>query len=173
MGVNYTDMYAPVVQHATCRSAIALALRNGYQMTHLDVKTAFLYADLEDEVYMEAPKGFGTRKDFGCRLLKSIYGLEQAPRMWYKKISASLTGLAFIQSNADENAFLCENNNGKMVLALYVDDCLFVGNDMNEMRRVEKELSMDYSMKNLGALSHFLGVQIIRTDRYISLTQRQ
>lgn len=69
-------------------------------MVHLDVKTAFLYGDLNEEVFMELPDEYRASQDLVCKLRKSIYGLKQAPLQWYRKISSSLLRMGFIQSDS-------------------------------------------------------------------------
>ena len=81
-GIDYFDVFAPVVSKNTLRLLLALAAVNDWDITHLDVETAFLYGDLEEDIYMEAPAGSYFPKGSILRLRKSLYGLKQAPRQW-------------------------------------------------------------------------------------------
>jgi hypothetical protein len=98
-GVDYLDTYAPVVKLTSIRILLAIAAIYGLEILQMDVVTAFLAGELEEEIYMEQPEGFeiGSREDFVCRLRKSIYGLKQAPRVWNEKIRRFLKSIGFEQ----------------------------------------------------------------------------
>ena len=81
-GVDYLDTYAPVVKLASIRILLAIAAIYGLEIHQMDIMTAFLAGDLEEEIFMEQPEGFevGTKEDdLVCRLRRSLYGLKQAP----------------------------------------------------------------------------------------------
>ena len=81
-GVDYLDTYAPVVKLTSIRILLAIAAIYGLEIHQMDIMTAFLAGDLEEEIFMEQPEGFevGTKEDdLVCRLRRSLYGLKQAP----------------------------------------------------------------------------------------------
>src|SRR5271169_4341381 len=103
-GIDYLDTYAPVVKLASIRILLSLAAIYGLEIHQMDVVTAFLAGNLEEEIYMEQPEGFevGTKdEDLVCRLRKSIYGLKQAPRVWNQRIRLYLKSIGFDQTYSD------------------------------------------------------------------------
>ena len=89
-GIDYTETYASVINKATTKVVMAMAAIKGYYIEQMDIVTAFLYSPIEEEVYVEQPKGFTNGKDKVCKLNKALYELKQSPRAWYKTISATL-----------------------------------------------------------------------------------
>ena len=99
------------------------------EIEQLDVKTTFLHAELEEEIYMQQPEGFEVKgkENLVCRLKKSLYGLKQAPRQWYKKFESFMLEHGFHKTQADHCVFVKRYNEGDfLILLLYVDDMLVV-----------------------------------------------
>ena len=96
-GIDYTDVFTPVVKMTTIRLVLSMVAAENLELHQLDVKTAFLHGDLEEEIYMEQPEGYTAKGDEGlvCRLKKSLYGLKQAPRQWYKKFDGYMFEIGF------------------------------------------------------------------------------
>ena len=90
----------------------------------MDVKTTFLNGLIEEEVYIEQPQGFeiDDREYYVCKLKKTLYGIKKAPRAWYRRIDGFLMSLGFTKSKADSNLYYKVENDGLMILLLYVDD---------------------------------------------------
>ena len=99
-----------------------------YQM---DVKSAFLNGDLEEEVYIEQPEGFilGNDENLVCRLKKALYGLKQAPRAWYYRLDKYLHQQGFSKGSADDNLYTKTKNDKLLILVVYVDDIIFGSNE--------------------------------------------
>ena len=97
----------------------------------MDVKTAFLHGDLEEEIYMEQPEGFKVygKENFVWKLKKSLYGLKQAPRQWYKNFESVMGEQDYKKTSSDHCVFVHKfsDNNDFIIILLYVDDMLFVG----------------------------------------------
>jgi hypothetical protein len=129
--VDYHETFAPIVRVISIRTLLALAPCNDWEVEQLDVMTAFLEADIEEEIYMRQPEGFRHTDINGeervCLLKKSLYGLKQAPRNWNKTITARLEEYGFSQSNADPGIYVFIKEGELYVLALYVDDIIIVG----------------------------------------------
>lgn len=100
-GVDYTDIFSPVVKLNTIRSVLSIVAIEDLHLEQLDVKTAFLHGDLDEEIYMYQPEGFSEKgkKNMVCRLKKSLYGLKQAPRQWYKKFDGFMNKEGFQKCN--------------------------------------------------------------------------
>jgi hypothetical protein len=130
----------------------------------MDVKTAFLNGDLEENVYMAQPKGFVVKgkERMGCRLKKSIFGLKQASRQWYLKFDSTTRKFRF-KENIEDNCIYAKFKNGKYIyLILYVDDILLARSDVNLLLETKKFLSSNFDMKDLGEPSFVLGIEIHR-----------
>ena len=96
-GVDYTEIFAPVVKLNTIKFVLSIIASKELYLEQLDVKTAFLHEDLDEEIYMHQPEGFSEegKKNMVCRLKKSLYGLKQTPRQWYKKFESFMHNESF------------------------------------------------------------------------------
>jgi hypothetical protein len=127
-GVDYEEVFAPVSRHVTVRTLLAVAAAKDLKVEQLDVKTAFLNGELEEEIWMEQPEGFEVGgKNQACYLLKTLYGLKQAPRAWHLKLTAEMESLGFEASVADPSLFVKKAGEETVYVAVWVDDCLLVG----------------------------------------------
>lgn len=123
---------------------------------------------------MKLPLGFRhTHPNKVCKLKKSLYGLKQTPRCWFKKISDALIRFGFIQSYEDYSLFSYERNGVELRVLVYVDDLLICGNDSHMLQRFKKYLSKCFAMKDLGKLKYFLGIEVSRGPEGIFLSQRK
>ncbi|WVY97343.1 hypothetical protein V8G54_029494 [Vigna mungo] len=163
-GVDYTEIFAPVVKLNTIRSVLSIVASEGLYLEQLDVKTTFLHGDLDEEIYMHQPEGFleERKRNMVCRLKKSLYGLKQAPRQWYKKFESFMHKEGFQKCNADHCCFFKKYKSSYIILLLYVDDMLVAGLDMDEIRSLKQQLSKEFDMKDLGPAKRILGMQITR-----------
>jgi hypothetical protein len=134
-GLDYKETYAPVVKHFSIRAIMAIAAARDLEMIQLDVKTAFLYGNLDEEIYMEQPEGFVTqgREQDVCRLIKSIYGLKQASRVWNIKFNEFIILFGLTKSTVDPCVYYrhlrrWEADEELTIFILYVDDGLIISN---------------------------------------------
>lgn len=127
-GVDYKETFAPVVRFDSIRVLLALAAEKDLEITNFDVKTAFLYGDLSECVYMKQPIGFEDKenKNLVCKLNRSLYGLKQSPRCWNRKFVSFLNKYKFRQLKTDQCVFVGCIANFKVYLAIYVDDGLLL-----------------------------------------------
>jgi len=129
----------------------------------MDVHNAFLHGDLDEEVYMKLPPGFRhSHPDKVCRLRKSLYGLKQAPRCWFKKLSDALLRFGFVQGHEDYSFFSYTRKGMEFRVLVYVDDLLICGNDEYMVQKFMEYLGRCFSMKDLGKLKYFLGIEVSR-----------
>jgi len=139
-GVDYLDTYAPVVKLASIRILLAIAAIYGLEIHQMDVVTAFLAGDLEEEIYMEQPEGFEVGgNDFVCKLRKSLYGLKQAPRVWNQRIRLFLKSIGFDQTYSDPCVYI--NKETDIIIAMWVDDLIIFGKDMASINNLKAQLN--------------------------------
>lgn len=175
-GIDFTETYAPVVSMKTLRSMISYSATENLLMHQMDVKTAFLNGELNEEVYMKQPKGYSDGTTKVCKLQKTLYGLKQSPREWNKVLDQSLLERRFIQSKADPCLYLLKNNNKlELALVVYVDDLIFIGSSANEtLLNDEKDyLKSRFQMTDLGQLKWILGIEVSIQKDFITLDQRR
>ena len=131
---------------------MALVAHYDLELHQMDVKTAFLNGDLEENVYMAQPKGFVMEESekLRCRLKKSIYGLKQASRQWYLKFDSTIKKFGF-KENIEDNCVYSKFKDGKFIfLILYVNDILLASSDVSLLLETKKILSSNFDMKDFG-----------------------
>jgi hypothetical protein len=121
-GIDYEETFAPVARYTSIRTIIALAASMGWKLHQMDVKTAFINGEIEEEVYIEQPEGFviHDEKSHMCRLKKAMYGLKHAPRAWYEKMDGFLMSLGFSKSVVDPNLYYHIVGDKCLILVLYM-----------------------------------------------------
>ena len=119
-GVDYDQTFAPVAKVTTFRLLLALSKVLKLQIHQLDVDSAFLYADLDEDVYMKPPPGMDIKEGYCLKLLKSLYGLKQAPRNWNKNIVDQITSMGFKQCVLDNCLFVKNEGDETYLISLYV-----------------------------------------------------
>jgi hypothetical protein len=173
-GVDYDETFAPVVKMVTVRTVLAVAAVKNWELHQMDVHNAFLHGDLQEEVFMKPPPGFHTtRSGMVCRLHKSLYGLKQAARCWFAKLSTALKAYGFKQSLSDYSLFTLQQQGSILVVLVYVDDLIISGNDHVVISAFKTYLHTCFHMKDLGTLKYFLGVEVARSPTGILLSQRK
>ncbi|CAH9131081.1 unnamed protein product [Cuscuta epithymum] len=164
-GIDFDEIFSPVVKMMSIRVVLGLVVSLNLELEQMDVKTAFLHGDLKEEIYMEQPEGFQVPKKehLVCRLKKSLYGLKQAPRQWYKKFDSFMVKHQYRRTVADHCLYLKKFPDGKfIILLLYVDDMLIVGQDVSLINNLKQDLSKFFYMKDLGPAQQILGMKIVR-----------
>jgi hypothetical protein len=174
-GIDYEETYSPVAKMTIVRAIIDMATSKGWSLHQMDVKNAFLHGDLQEEVYMEQPLGYldQTYPNLVCRLKKALYGLKQAPRVWSNKIGQYLVISGFQTSNADFSLYVKKTNHGIVIIVIYVNDLIIIGNSDAYIFDLNKLLKQKFEMKDLGELRYFLGIEVIQAPKGIWLLQRQ
>ena len=128
---------------------------------------------------MSLPPGFHSKEESSssfplvCRLIKSLYSLKQVSKQWYAKLSTTILNLGFIQSLANYSIFVHIKESSFTALLVYVDDMLITGNDPNCVASLKSLLDQKFGIKDLGSFKYFLGLEIARNDKGISLNQRK
>lgn len=164
-GVDFNEIFSPVVKMSSIRTVLSLAATLNLEVEKMDVKTAFLHGDLEEEIYVKQPDGFLVKgkEDYVCRLRNSLYGLKQVPRQWYKKFESVMCEQGYKKTTSDHCVFVKKfANDDFIILLLYVDDMLIVGKNISMIDRLKKQLRESISMKDMGAAKQILGIRIMR-----------
>lgn len=171
--VDFFDTYSPVTRVTTIRVLLAISSIHNLLVHQMDVKTAFLNGELEEEIYMHQPEGFvipGEEHKF-CKLNKTLYGLKQAPKQWHDKIDQLLLSNDFAINNVDKCLYYKVSDNSCIMICLYVDDLLICGSSLDLIVETKSLLSQNFDMKDLGEANVILGMKITRTESGITLDQ--
>ena len=160
-GVDYSATYAPVARLITIRILITLAAISGFTIKHLDFESAFLQGRLAEEVFVEIPFGMDA-PGMVIRLLKSIYGLKQAGRVWFDLLISGLTGIGFTQSHSDPCFLYIIGKVGAIYIAVWVDDCIVVYSNHQQWKHIEAKISKQFRVGSTTDFSWCLGMAVKR-----------
>jgi hypothetical protein len=140
----------------------------------MDVKNAFLHGNLQETVYCQQPSGFvdSHLPHHVCHLSKSLYGLKQAPRTWFTRFTSYIFTIGFIASKCNSSLFILRRGTELAYLLLYVDDIILTANTITLLRSITTLLASEFSMTDLGALHHFLGINVHRNTTSMFLSQQ-
>jgi len=163
-GVDFTENFAPVVNDVTWRILIVAMLVWKLDAIIIDAETAFLHGDLEEEIYVDLPVGMTGFKDECLLLLKSIYGLVQGARQWWKKLISILKKIGFKGGNADSCLMIRRDDNGLVITSVYVDDNFCVGHRKALGELVEELKKEGLSIKMSNKLDDYLSCTIKLSD---------
>jgi transposase InsO family protein len=174
-GMDYTDTFAPVARMESMRSILHIGAQRNWLLRQFDVKTAFLYGELEEEIYMRQPKGYEEKgkEDHIALLQKGLYGLKQGGRQWNKKLHTAMTGFSYQRVAVDHCIYTRTTDKGTSFVAIHVDDMLASASSEQEMDTLKEDLQSVFEIKDLGDVHWLLGVAITR-DRQkhtVSLSQ--
>ena len=160
-GVDYNEIFAPVVSYNAIRTVLAIAAQEKMHVHQMDVVTALLNGELVEEVFLEQPEGFlvKDKEDHVYKLKKALYGLKQAPRAWYTKMNDVLGNMNMKKNDVDDNVYTLERGGRKLILLLYVDDLRLASRDIKLVKEVKEALKKTFDMKDLGEAKIILGLQ--------------
>ena len=162
-GIDYDETFASVVKSMIWKSLLALGAKYDYEIEQLDIITAFLESLMKETVYVEQPHGFeeprSARYARVCHLLRALYGLKQAPREWYLTLISYLINLGYKRLEHDHCVFGHENG---VIIAIFVDDLLLLGPYLAEISNLKKQLGDRFRMRDMGPISWYLGMEVIR-----------
>lgn len=172
-GVDFEEIFAPVIRLDTVRLLLALAAKYGWEVHHLDVKTMFLNGEIQEEVYVTQTEGFIKKgqEHLVYKLIKAIYGLRQAPRAWYAKLSKSLEDMGFTRCPHEHAVYTKSKGSDILIIGVYVDDLLVTGTSVAFINELKQQMSDQFEMNNLGKLSYYLGIEMKQGKDYIELKQ--
>jgi hypothetical protein len=171
--IDYEDNFSLVVKATTNRLLLSVVVSNGWSIRQLDVQNVYLHGVLEEEVYMRQPPGYESKEhpNFICRLDKAIYGLKQALRAWYARLSSKLIHLSIAASKGDMSLFFYKDKNITMYVLIYVDDIIVISSSPNATAALLRNLDKEFALKDLEDLHYFLGIEVIKIQHGILLSQ--
>lgn len=172
-GVDFDEVFAPVARMETVRMMLALAAHSGWEVHHMDVKSAFLNGDLLEEVYVHQPVGFVDEKNSNkvLKLRKALYGLRQAPRAWNAKLDQTLTKLGFERCPLEHALYRKGDAENFLLVGVYVDDLIITGRLSEDIQLFKDQMGRMFLMSDLGLLSYYLGMEVQQKDEQITVRQ--
>ena len=161
-GIDFDETFAPVARLESIRLLFAVACHLNFKLHQMDVKTAFLNGVLQEEVFVEQPKGFEDPHfpNHVYKLKKALYGLKQAPRAWYDRLSTHLLSKGYTRGIVDKTLFVKRNNGEFTIAQVYVDDIVFGSTSDDEVKTFTQVMSNEFEMSLMCELTHFLGLQV-------------
>ncbi len=172
-GIDYWETFSPVVSDPVIRMTLCVANHRNWDIQQIDVETAFLNAELKEDVYIRVPKGM---KDLQIhthiqdsshvlKLNKALYGLVQAPRAWMKEMNKTILKLGFVNCRTDPCLSILKlEGEVKVVLLVYVDDCIIAG-ETQLVQKIIKQIEEIYKIKILGPIRRYLGYEVKRNKQ--------
>ncbi|KAJ9561649.1 hypothetical protein OSB04_006809 [Centaurea solstitialis] len=172
-GIDYDETFAPVARLEAIRMFLAYAAYKDFTVFQMDVKTAFLYGHLKEEVYVAQQEGFVDKEhpDYVYVLDKALYGLKQAPRAWYEELSKHLLSKGFKKGSVDSTLFLVKEGEHIVVIQIYVDDIIFGSTNRELCKKFETVMTEEFKMSMMGEINFFLGLQVRQFSDGIFINQ--
>ena len=161
-GIDYDETFEPVARLEAIKMFLAFAAHSNFKVYQMDVKSAFLNGELDEEVHVEQPPWFEDPEypDFVYYLFKANYGLKQAPRKWYDTLSGFLIENGFIKGVIDKPLFTKKHKNDMLIVQVYVDDIIFGSTNDDLCKSFAKLMQSKFEMSLMGELKYFLGLQV-------------
>nr|GFC05468.1 copia protein [Tanacetum cinerariifolium] len=177
-GIDYEEVFSPVARIEAIRLFLAYASFMGFQVYQMDVKSAFLYGTIEEEVYICQPPGFEYLENPNkvYKVVKALYGLHQAPRAWYETLATYLLENGFQRGTINQTLFIKRQQKDILLVQIYVNDIIFGATNKALCQSFEKPMKDKFQMSSMGELTFFLGLQVkqkkdgifISQDKYVA-----
>ncbi|GKE47868.1 putative ribonuclease H-like domain-containing protein [Tanacetum coccineum] len=172
-GIDYDEVFAPVTRIKAIKLFLAYDLFKDFVVYQMDVKSAFLYGKIKEEVHVCQPPGFED-PDFPDRVYKvekALYGLHQAPRAWYETLSTYLLDNGFQRGKIDKTLFIKRDKGDIMLVQVYVDDIIFGSTKKSLCTKFENMMHKKFQISSIGELTFFLGLQVKQKEDGIFISQ--
>lgn len=168
--INFQELYSPVVSQSALKSLFAIAASKEYEMITFDVKTAFLYGELKEDIFMTIPEGYEKQPNKVCHLKKALYGLKQAPITWNKKFTETMLKLGLKPTKTDQCVFSTEDKS--IIVAIYVDDGLAISKDKQKLLSILHHLEKEFKIKIYEKPTNYIGFEVTKSKEGILLHQK-
>lgn len=162
--VDYSETFAPTAKLTSIRMVLALAAHNRWHVHQMDVKSAYLNAEIDEEIYVRQPEGYiePGKETYIWKLLKSLYGLKQAGQKWHQKLTQTMKELGFSVCPVDHSIFtkIGHVTRDITIVVVSVDDMILASNALESLDKTKAGLSTHFDIKDLGHLHWFLGFEV-------------
>lgn len=174
-GIDYNEIFAPVVDSTSISLLLSIANQEDWELEQMDVVTAFLHGRLEEEVYMKIPPymNIPNSEHKVLRMKGALYGLKQSSNVWGKLFESFMKRSGFKQSIMDTCIYTRGSGQSRIILGIHVDDQAIAGPNKKVIAEFKKNMAIEFKMKDLGPLTHILGVEVSRDRRGRILTLHQ
>jgi len=172
-GLDYDQIFSPVVRFETVRLILSLAALEDWTISGLDVRNAFLYGKLDEEIYMEQPEGFRVpnQEHAVIKLKRALYGLKQAGLAWWRTLRESMKELGFEGLTSDAGLFLLKDGGDFVIAVIYVDDALFCGPNRDMVLKHKQRFMQKWESRDLGDATEFLRMRIHKEVHKVHIDQ--
>ena len=172
-GSDYFETFSPTAKVTSIRILMQLAVQYNLLVHQMDVKTAYLNAPIDVDIYVKQPEGYvlSGKENFVCKLNKSLYGLKQSGRNWNNMLHQFFIDNNFIQSPVDPCIYFCRCKQELVIALIWVDDILLAANSVDVLSKSKSLLKDTFKMKYLGPVSSFLGMNFVQTCDTIEVDQ--
>lgn len=167
-GIDFEETFSPVVNSSSLRTLFAMATKRREHIVKFDIKTAFLYGDLNEQIFMELPKGYKLANKI-CRLNKALYGLKQAPLRWNQRFTTFLKTEGLKPTKTEPCIYKTDDNS--LILAIYVDDGLIIGQNRLIIDKLLSNLGKEFEISVFKNIKSFLGIEIQHNEGCLELKQ--
>lgn len=163
-----------MVKPISIRLVLTIAITRGWSLRQIDISNAFLHGNLEERIVVSQPQGFVDQRfpHHVCLLMKALFGLKQAPLMWFRRLECFLKSIGFIQSINDPSLFTLNTGNEQVFIFIYVDDMVVTGSKDEVFEGAISAMEKEFMLRRLGDLSFFLGIQVKRVQQGLFLNQQ-
>ena len=176
-GVDYHETFAPTARITSVRALMQIAVQYDFIVHQMDVKTAYLNAPIDCELYVDQAEGFEVKSSTGeklvYRLNKSLYGLKQSGRNWHTLLHTFLIENGFTQSVVDTCVYSKIADQNIVIILVWVDDIIIAASNDFVLCEIKNLMKNRFNMKDLGQLSWFLGIQFVYDNGCIKMNQTQ
>lgn len=156
-GIDYDETYSPVINFSVIRLLLALSTEYQWHTRHIDVKNAYLYGNLHEEVYMKLPPLYNAKEGEVARLLRPIYGLKQSGRKWNEELNEFLIEIGFERLKSSN----CTYRKGCwLIIMIYVDDIFIFSKKLDSITKTVSTIAKKYEIKDLGEIRYVMGVKL-------------
>jgi hypothetical protein len=176
-GIDYMETFAAIAKYDTICILLALAVKFDLKLDQMDIQTAFLNAELKEDIYLKQPTGFEDPEhpDWIWKLEKALYRLKQAGYKWNQTLDEYLwkEGFHFVRSEVDHSLYVLHEGNKVIWLVVYINDILAASNSHNYLNSFKVQLKQCFNLSDLRPTRHFLGMHITRDCKKGLLTISQ